>query len=409
MEKFSNKTIWFVERTINIKNLSMKILFINPYYYPNNIGGTESVVKLLAEQLVLYGNTVAIYTIDSPINHGIIEEISGVKVYRGTGGDFISRSRKVITKITERIKNACIQRFNLSVLKELDNVLMDFQPDIVNTQNLYGFSPLIWKRIKSHNIPIIHTINDYWITRHSVKPFVNLSSKLVDYYITPSSFMMDIIKKSNIFNCHGMAISNGIKINRSYFAQCIKEKKNKGGNESIKFLFVGQLEKIKGVDRLIKVFQTKRSKNIELHICGKGSLAEHVIQATKKDDRIFYHGFVLAQDLEKIYRNSDVLVIPSTWEEPFGMVAIEAYYRGLTVIAGNRGGLKEIVSNIGVGKLIDPLNSKELASTITYYSKISNIKKDVMSLNDKIFEYTINKQATAYQSIFQKYSNDWKV
>lgn len=42
----------------------MRILFINPYYYPNNTGGTERVLKLLADELVCMGNPVAIFTGD---------------------------------------------------------------------------------------------------------------------------------------------------------------------------------------------------------------------------------------------------------------------------------------------------------------------------------------------------------
>lgn len=382
----------------------MRILFINPYYYPNNVGGTESVVKLLAEQLAEYGNHVAVYTVDSSIDKCVIEENNGVKIYRGTGGGFVPISRNEKIRGIERIKNAVIQRINFGVKNELETVLHNFCPDIVNTQNLYGFSSTIWRYIKLQNISLVHTLNDYWILNRSVRLFIKSNAKkYVDYYIAPSQYVHDLYDVSNIFNCSGKVISNGIKLDKKYFENCVSEKLNRDNNRIVKFLFVGQLEKIKGLDILIEVFKRIPYNAVELHICGKGNLKELVEQVAELDKRIIYHGFVLTEELEHIYRDADVLVAPSIWEEPFGMVALEAYYRGLTVIAGNRGGLRDILKNVGAGKLIN--SSEELLETLKHYSNCSNIKKDITMICDRLFEYSVGSQATGYLKVFEDVLN----
>ncbi|EPG4683217.1 glycosyl transferase family 1, partial [Klebsiella pneumoniae] len=59
----------------------MKVLIFNSLYYPYRIGGAEKSVQLLAESLVLYGNTVTVATLHE--GKGIKEElINGVRIVR---------------------------------------------------------------------------------------------------------------------------------------------------------------------------------------------------------------------------------------------------------------------------------------------------------------------------------------
>jgi glycosyltransferase involved in cell wall biosynthesis len=57
-------------------------------------------------------------------------------------------------------------------------------------------------------------------------------------------------------------------------------------------------------------------------------------------------------ELQDIYRRHSVLAVPSTWDEPFGMVALEGLASGCRVVVTNRGGLPEAVGN--VGKVVAP-------------------------------------------------------
>jgi glycosyltransferase involved in cell wall biosynthesis len=67
------------------------------------------------------------------------------------------------------------------------------------------------------------------------------------------------------------------------------------------------------------------------------------------------------------YSWADVVVVPSTKPEPFGLVAIEGMAAGRSVIAANHGGLTEIVADGETGTLIEPGSSERLAGAIASY------------------------------------------
>lgn len=88
-------------------------------------------------------------------------------------------------------------------------------------------------------------------------------------------------------------------------------------------------------------------------------------------------GHVAASELDSALNEAWVQVVPSLWEEPFGIVAIEAMSRGTAVIASDSGGPREIIDNGNTGFLVPPgdvsslsdtlvkiLKSKELAETM---------------------------------------------
>lgn len=77
-----------------------------------------------------------------------------------------------------------------------------------------------------------------------------------------------------------------------------------------------------------------------------------------------YIGWQNPDGIKKVYRQADICVIPSVWEEPFGLVAIEAMAAGVPVCASRVGGLKEIVRHGETGLLFTPGCSAALALTL---------------------------------------------
>jgi glycosyltransferase involved in cell wall biosynthesis len=66
----------------------------------------------------------------------------------------------------------------------------------------------------------------------------------------------------------------------------------------------------------------------------------------------------------KLICSSTVVVVPSIWAEPFGIVALEANYLGVPVIASRIGGLSEIILNGVTGLLVNPADPEALAKSI---------------------------------------------
>lgn len=75
-------------------------------------------------------------------------------------------------------------------------------------------------------------------------------------------------------------------------------------------------------------------------------------------------GWSAHEELAARYRNADICVVPSIWEEPFGMVALEAMATGRPVCASRVGGLQEIVDHKKTGFLFDNQDAGELAKQL---------------------------------------------
>ena len=75
-----------------------------------------------------------------------------------------------------------------------------------------------------------------------------------------------------------------------------------------------------------------------------------------------FHGFKNHDFVQEKMKNGSIIIIPSLWEEPFGLVVAEAMSNGLAIIASKVGGIPEIVEQNGI--LIDDINHKKLEETI---------------------------------------------
>lgn len=396
----------------------MNILLVNTFYYPNIVGGAEVSVKLLAEGLKKEKNNVAVFCIDNKDKGISVENINGVNVYRCNSGKFEFYDENDTRSLLKKIVNRIIGINNIYVGKKYREVIKEFKPDVVHVNNIMGISSIVWKITKQEGIKSIHTARDYSIINPVDEEKMNgilrkIQTKLqriiykkrsynVNCITAPSKFMLDRIVETGYFkNSKQEYIYNAINLNIEMTKECIKEKIARK-NDNIKFIYVGRYSKEKGIQNLLEAFEKIHNPNITLDFCGQGNKKDKIKEYSLKDKRIKDNGMLNEKELASKYKEADVIIVPSIWEEPFGRVVIEANQYGLPVIGTNRGGIKETIDLIHTGEIYQFDNIEELKEKIEYFSDRNNIKKYFDNILNNIEKYSVERHIKSYEHIYNK-------
>lgn len=147
-----------------------------------------------------------------------------------------------------------------------------------------------------------------------------------------------------------------------------KAVKRKYGCRGKKIVFSsGFFSEEKGFQYLLKaasIYEQERDDVVTL-ITGQGSYQSEMERLIKKyklkNTKIL--GWVLRKDLIKLYATADMFVTPSMWDEPFGLVSVEALSSRTPVIATNVGGIPEIVTR-DVGDIVEPKSAGQIADAV---------------------------------------------
>jgi glycosyltransferase involved in cell wall biosynthesis len=187
----------------------------------------------------------------------------------------------------------------------------------------------------------------------------------VDLFLTPSSYLKDKFTEFGIQADKIKFIQNGLS--GSLFQDIQKTISNK-----IRFAFIGTILPAKGVAVLIKAFNRVNRSGAELKIYGDlHSYAdfEHYpayLKSIIKNKNIKLMGEFDHSEISVIFKEIDVLVVPSIWHENSPLVINEAFLSKTTVIASNIGGIPELVKDGFNGLLFRPGNVSDLHEKIEY-------------------------------------------
>lgn len=137
----------------------------------------------------------------------------------------------------------------------------------------------------------------------------------------------------------------------------------------INILFVGRLEKRKGLDHLLKAYHKvkKEHTNCRLIIVGPGvrfrRKYERYVRRNRLADIVFV-GMVEYDELPRYYKTADIFCSPATGRESFGIVLLEAMALGKPVAATSIEGYAGVMTNGEEGYLVPPKDDKELARAL---------------------------------------------
>lgn len=147
---------------------------------------------------------------------------------------------------------------------------------------------------------------------------------------------------------------------------------------------VGQVGDWKGHGDLFEAMGHLRQSgaNCELDVFGTGDSAYlDSLRQTATDlgvaNLVRWRGFVA--DRAKIYTEMDICVVPSRFEEPFGLTALEAAFFELPVVASRRGGLEEVVEHERTGLLVEAGQPLQLANALERLCQDAGLRRAIGS------------------------------
>jgi glycosyltransferase involved in cell wall biosynthesis len=141
-------------------------------------------------------------------------------------------------------------------------------------------------------------------------------------------------------------------------------RKELGLNGKFIALFVGRLIEKKGVNVLLET-AARCNPEITFAFVGDGPMAERILEEAKVRPNVVYLGKMPNRETPRCYNAADVLVMPSQYEEQFGVVVLEALACGTPLIAANRGGIPEVM-DASVGVLVEP-TADDFTSKVCHY------------------------------------------
>lgn len=338
--------------------MKKKLAIICPANYPVPSvkgGAIETLIDVFVEENEIYGKyDVVLYSYFDEL------AFKESKKYNNTKFVYI-KERKIINKIYNFFGKIIRKIFKTEINSIfLRNVIKDIEKKNIREVIIEGNMEYVIPIKKSNK-----NINIYLHIHHEAfKCFTDKTSKIsnsckkiitVSEYVRKKTCMIDGIDDKKVVtlnNCTNINLFTG----ENNIESKEKLRKKYGINKSDKvILFSGRILPIKGIKELIMAFK-KYCSTIEakLLIVGDAGFAksikseydEELIEISKDiSDRIIFTGFIHNKDLPMIHSIVDIAVVPSMWDEPAGLVVLEAMASKLPLIVTKSGGITEYVDN----------------------------------------------------------------
>lgn len=178
-----------------------------------------------------------------------------------------------------------------------------------------------------------------------------------------------------------------------------------GSREPI-VLFVGRVTPQKGLRYLIRALALVR-RPARLIVVGDGYELPRIRALNEElglSDRVEYAGILDREEVGRLYRRATVLVVPSVWPEPWGMVGPEAMASGLPVIAFRSGGIPEWLLDGQTGFLVEPRDVEGLAARIEQVLADPTLSRRLGARGRAVARnrFTIAGHVDALEAVFQQ-------
>ncbi|MBP8959034.1 MAG: glycosyltransferase family 4 protein [Bacteroidales bacterium] len=388
----------------------MKILTINVLYPPLIGGGAEIIMQHLCKELKKRGHEINVLTFSD--KKRTEEYIEGVKVYRERIPNIYLpyfHNKQKPSFIKRRLWHL-IDIYNPFSKKIVKKYMKEIKPEIVICHNIYGWSPSIWLSVYKKGIPLIQFLHDQYLLCpiNMFKNNIVCQNRCITCSIMRYPHKVLSNKVTAVVGCSQFILNK--LLSYGYFKTTLikrviynSRKIDTGSgtprklNKNIHIGFIGSIEPNKGIEVLLRAFSRIETPNIWLFIAGSGNLNYvNYLKKKYKNSNLLWEGWTKP---EEFFKKIDFLVVPSIWEESFGIVIIESFAFGIPVIGSRIGGTPEIIEENLNGLLFEPGNYEELAE------KILKMSGNIIEWKKK---YKVIQKSAAKFLDYNSWINEWE-
>ncbi|MFP4514640.1 MAG: glycosyltransferase [Parcubacteria group bacterium] len=371
----------------------MKIALINNLYHKQKRGGAEIILKKLKEGLEKKGHDCFV----------ISTAPSKIAKNTKTNGKSYDNDDYLISSLYYNLYKLpylirlfwhLYKHLELSSVNKVKKILKNENPDLIISHNLTGFGLRIYKLINKLNISHIHYLHDIQMLHPSGRIiygkesiidsfFARLYQKIqkkysqkVDLIVSPSKWLLNLHQEKGFFkNTKVWQKFNPIE---AIDTQVINEE----SKSKFTFIYIGQIDKEKGVEIMIKSFlDLVNNKQTILKIIGDGKALDSLKEKYNTYEKIKFLGRLPYQKSMQELARADTLILPSLIYENSPTALFDALKLNVDIIASDLGGNSEIV-NTYYGQLVPPANLKSLSSAMLKSLNEGGRKKKPVDLSE---------------------------
>ncbi len=328
----------------------MRIGLVCPYNVIAG-GGVQECVFALAEELIARGHYVRVI---SP----------RPRAYKGEAPKhvlFVGSAAKVSSFHTTSQISASAEN------EAIESVLSEHKFDVLHFHEPWVpfVSRQILTRSTACNIATFHAkLPENRMNRTIEKvitPYTSSILKYLDSLTAVSDAAADYVK--TLSDDDITIIPNGIDLDK------FKHKKPSSASDDKNIVFVGRLERRKGIAYLLDAFellQQQYNNTLTLHIVGAGPDGRRLKRYVQDLGlvNVKFHGYVEEQDKIEFIRNATVFCSPAPYGESFGIVLLEAMALGTPLVAADNPGYASVMKELGSVSIVNPKNAQALANRL---------------------------------------------
>ena len=226
--------------------------------------------------------------------------------------------------------------------------------DLIIIENRPAFSLKLQE--KTFSKLVLHQGNDFLNTQVHQYQYIYNSYNLI---INASSYISERVRLINPNDKKCCTVLNGIDVNRFYQSNHLSRNHFELSDDDFVIVYSGRLTKEKGILELIlAIKQLEYIHNIKLMIIGASAYGQDkyptpFIEQLEKEsepikEKVVFTGYIDYLQMPSYLKMADIAVVPSIWEEPFGLTVVEAMAAGLPLITTRSGGIPEICEGVAI-------------------------------------------------------------